>query len=199
MVEQNKFVAYSLCTRNHNTVQDAYMQIRLNHAEARHIVCAWNIPDKNDYESIGWCDDEEYGAGKAVAEILEKNNVIHRVVFIVRNCGIKLKNRRIPSYVTMVTNLVQQYPDNPIAKKQQYISTDQDKENTADDAPPKTYAKAAISRPLRKDYPIQRGRGRGRTRRGQGGRGGMYGRGLKTHTNNQDMKPVETYIPRKIP
>ena len=68
-VKGNKFTAYSMCTDNFVDINDAYMKIRLNHAEARHIICAWNIPGVKRYECEGSCDDDDYGVSKTCVAI----------------------------------------------------------------------------------------------------------------------------------
>ena len=197
--DQNKFTAYSLCTNNYRTAQDAYMQIRLNHAEARHIVCAWYIPSQNDYEDIDWCDDDEYGAGAAVANVLKENKITHRVVYIVRNCGQKLNKKRLPLYQSVAKKLLQQYPENPICGKTQLIE-----DKPYDEMRQETYARAVQQGSKKKDHPIHRGRGQGRRGHGRGrGRGGFAHRNTENeeHRNNNPnkgrLRPVETYMPKK--
>ena len=73
--EGNKFLAYSICTADFQTLQDVYMQIRLNHAEARHIVAAWNIPGTNEYETADGCDDDDHGVAREIVQLMLANDI----------------------------------------------------------------------------------------------------------------------------
>ena len=95
----NTFTAYTVCTNSIQEVQDAYMKIRLNHPEARHIVAAWNIPAQQDYDNADGCDDDEHGIANVLVKCLKKNEISHRAVYIVRNCGERMYGRRAPAYL----------------------------------------------------------------------------------------------------
>ena len=43
------------------------------------------------YECMDGCDDGDHGVAEKVMQLLVENNIINRVIFIVRNCGQKLK------------------------------------------------------------------------------------------------------------
>ena len=113
MIEGNTFVAYSLCTTDFEKINDAYMKLRLNHAEAKHIVCAWNIPGPRPYESVDCCDDNDHGVGYNIQKLMMQSNITHRVIYVVRNMGKKLNEKRIPSYVSAVKKLMEQFPTKP--------------------------------------------------------------------------------------
>ena len=136
-VKGNRFTAYSLCTTKYEKINQAYMKIRLNHAEARHIVCAWNIPGTQDFERTDGCDDEDHGVSEAIIQMLLENQVSHRAIFVVRNCQEKLHAERIPSYLKAVKNVVTKYPVNSITQIQDKVQTLED---------PTSYAAAVTTR-----------------------------------------------------
>ena len=191
--KENKFTPYSLCTNDPQKIQEMYMKLRLNHAEARHIVCAWNIPGMREYESADWCDDGEAGAGEAILKIMLENNISSRAIFVVRNCKGKLYQDRIPQYVKAAIEAVAKHPFNQMTNSQQKIQPP----GTTPAPMPTTYA-AALKSPVDKtghtsDRGGVRGRGQGRGRgRGRGritstnkGRRRVYGN--KNHEQRQDV------------
>ena len=94
----NKFIGYSACVQSFQEVEDLYMKMRLNHAEARHIVCVWSLPGIKKHEVMDVCDDEEYGVASPLLQMFKENNITHRAVFIVRKVGNKLTAQRIQLY-----------------------------------------------------------------------------------------------------
>ena len=183
--KNNKFRAYSLCTSEFSVIQKAYMKVKVNHAEARHIVCAYNIPGLKKYECADGCDDEEYGISSQIVQLLVENDITHRAIFVVRNCGEKLHQERSTQYLLAVRKVISQFPLNECIQRNQYAG------------PPKatspSYAAAAAksssSQPAKINNKLQntgpnRGRGRGRgkffsrgraIRRPYGARGGRGG------------------------
>ena len=125
--EGNRFKAYSVCTGDYEMLQDAYMQVRLNHAEARHIVAAWNIPGTKEYESADGCDDDDHGVAREIVQLLKDNAITHRGIFVVRNCKKKLNAERIPMYIQAVKSVIKKHPENKIAKKTQMVRDEEER------------------------------------------------------------------------
>ena len=105
-LEDSIFIAYTTDVSTHAQIRDLYLKIRLMHAHARHIVCAYYIPGSRhhhqDYE-----DDSENGAGRILLRFMQKNNLSHRVLFVVRFCGqVKLKENRFSSYLKAVDEVL---------------------------------------------------------------------------------------------
>ena len=136
----NRFTAYSLCTNQIQKIKDVYMKLRLNHAEARHIACAWNILGVKEYESADWCDDGEVGAGEEILKVLTENKIQHRAIFVVRNCAGKLYQDRLNQYRQAAIKVIKAFPLNAISQKKQEVVEQADTE-------PKTYAGAVKSPP----------------------------------------------------
>ena len=105
----NKFIPYSLCTTDYQRINDAYMKLRLNHAEARHIICAWNNVGVPIYECADGCDDGDHGASEAVLQMMIDNNIKNRTIFIVRNCGQKLYDSRLDCYIKAARQVIREF------------------------------------------------------------------------------------------
>ena len=194
-VSDNIFTGYSLCVNDYQTIQDAYMKIRLNHAEARHIVCAWSIPGLPQYEANDYCDDDDHGAGKPVLELMEQNQITNRAIFIVRNVGSKLNADRVPAYIETAKHVIATFPENTMTKQKQYITID----NTR--SAPQTYAGAVKSPPnIGGRGGSSRGGARGGRRqsghlryRGRGSRGGYAEQ--KQKRKREDEQQLVAYSP----
>ena len=121
-IQGNRFTAYSIATNDKEYVQNAYMKIRLNHAEVRHIVCVWNIPGPREYENIDGCDDQDVGASAPLVEIMKDSNISNRAIYIVRNCGQKLYADRTSSYIQAMTQTMKEFPVNSFNGERQQIT-----------------------------------------------------------------------------
>ena len=192
-VQGNSFQAFSACVDNYEQIQNIYMQIRLNNADARHIVCAWSIPGIKYYEANDGCDDEDHGMSAKILDLMLRNNITHRALYVVRHVGEKLNKNRISAYVEAASGVVEKYPYNPLTKKQQKIvemyptEDPQIKEKM-------TYAGAVKSPPKTlnpNNVANTRGKGRGNAQRGRPwNRKGGWKRG------DNKREPAKKYIPR---
>ena len=95
-IEDNYFTAYVMDVTNTETVQDMYMKIRLNHAEARHIVCAWNILGEKQHKLQDFCDDEDYGVGAKILKLMQASKMEQTVLYVVRVAGKEVKRKEDP-------------------------------------------------------------------------------------------------------
>ena len=188
-IEGNKFVAYNLCTNSYDMINQAYMKVRLDHAEARHIVCVWSVPDPTEYEGNDYCEDEEYGVGKHILEVLTKNGINNRAIFIVRNTGQKLHGNRIRTYVNMVENVIKKFAVNTVNGKTQKIEEEVEPIAEPNTKNSPTYADITKDSRPTKYYKTRGGRGAPR-----GGRGGPQ-RGGK----GAPIAPKTRYVPPTFP
>ena len=133
----NNFIGYLVSAGNTRQVQDAYMKIRLSHAEARHIICAYNVPGIDVIQNANHCDDEDYGASQALLELLVKNKLNNRAVFVVRNCGEKLYEERIPTYIRAARAVIDKFPWNDLLKVNQTLQPVQEADNANGQIPKK--------------------------------------------------------------
>ena len=119
--KENYFTGYTIAAADAGMIKDAYMKLRLNHAEARHIVCAWNIPGLNRFECEDYADDQDLGMGSVLLKQLQDNNITHRAIFVVRKCGQKLNQDRAECYRQVAVKTLQINPANSVLKTQQQI------------------------------------------------------------------------------
>ena len=80
----SNFTAFSLPVLDHGAINDAYMKLRLDYPEAKHIVCAYIIPGPTKCYAQNYCDDKEHGAGNAILKLLQDNDILSTAVFVVR-------------------------------------------------------------------------------------------------------------------
>ena len=144
--------------------------------------------DLKKYEAIDCCDDEDHGSALPILNLIQASEITFRAVYVVRKCGKKLNEQRIPMYLQAAKEVLQKYPENSITKKVDRVNTVD--EGTADKFAKKTYAKVAASPPNYRGRGGLRGRGRGNGGRQRGGRGGRSRR-------TEDDIPKRTYIPKK--
>ena len=206
--ESNRFRGYSLCTNSFQEIEDAYMKICLNHAEARHIIAAWNLPGVNEFEWSDCCDDEDHGAAQPVLDMLIENNIASRAVFIVRNRGKKLNADRVRMYIECAKKLVTEHPRNHILDAAQQIKEDASaprKQQQDQQRSPVSYSDAVKMnkkpRPVytakgrRGEFNPQRG-GRGRGRGNQGRGRGNEPRGDSVQKDSSKMQKSVVYVPK---
>ena len=168
----NQFYGYSLCTDNYEDIQDAYMKIRLNHADCRHVICAYSVPGTNELECNDSCDDEDYGASRPVLKLMLQNAITHRVIFIARRCGSKLHGDRITKYIEIAEQVIEKFPTNTITGECQKVTSavPYAKPTPQEDATNRkeSYANAAKTAGKRQaGHQTTRGRGRGSWRGGR--------------------------------
>ena len=190
MIKGNVFTGYTICANKPETIQDAYAQIKLNHADARHIVCAWRVPGVKTYISEGYCDDDEYGIGLQLLTKMKESDVRCRAVFVVRKCGEKLFSDRLQSYLECAAEAISKNSANLFTKKADclYIG--------ARDEPNKTYATVVKSPPAQHPHSDRGGRrnrggGGGYRSRGRGYSSFYRGRGKKSYWNNNNKPETE--------
>ena len=202
--EGNFFTGYIMDTVCFEEIRDAYMKIRLNHADARHIVCAWSVPGVDNVYCEDGCDDEDYGASRIILNMMREHQITHRVIYVVRVCGNKLNSERFPSYLKAAMSVVNKYPVNAKTGTSQRVKITE-KENGVG-LPNKdsnqrhnvgSYANALKSRGGGSRG--TRGRGRGGHGRGRGrGSGNRRGRGgvAPTRGTIEGTKTVMQFLPR---
>ena len=118
----NRFVAYGLDVTNHQQIREAYLKLRLLHPKARHIVCAYYLPQTGpQYQD--YCDDQEVSAGRIILKNLVENDLINKAVFVVRYCGEKLGQDRFDLYTQAMKWLMDKHPYNQIRKQQQKMES----------------------------------------------------------------------------
>ena len=162
--KDSTFYAYTASVTTHQEIQKLYTKVRIMHAKARHVICAFNILGDEFYIDCDGCDDQEYGASKNIVRLLQEQDITSRVIFVVRYCGEqKLNARRFEIYLEMAKLVIAQNPKNTITGQMQYANKEVNKTPMQ---PPRTSEWA--SRGAKRGGQRQ-GRGRIQTRNNRGG------------------------------
>ena len=119
----NTFVAYTKAVSAHKEIQDGYVQVRMMHPKARHVVCAYQLLDQEraKKEENG-CDDQEPGAYRRILHMMRESDITSRVFYIARYCGKdKLSTKRFECYVKAAEMALKENPYNHILGNEQPI------------------------------------------------------------------------------
>ena len=83
------YIPYAIDVNDYQKVRDVYMKIRILHAQARHIVCAFSLPGtpEQHHHLHDSCDDGKFGAGSLLLSEMEKANIYCKAFYIVRYTG----------------------------------------------------------------------------------------------------------------
>ena len=118
------FIPYGIDVDNFEYIRKAYLKLKLVHAAARHIVCAYHLPgpDSQKHLNSDSCDDQENGVGARLLQEITENNIFNKAIFVVRYCGKeKLAENRHSAYIDAVRQLLEQKPYNEILQKKQTL------------------------------------------------------------------------------
>ena len=105
---KSSFIGYTADVTSHDQIAQLYKKLKLIKPEARHIVCAYvikcNDADGTDCNKLVYTrdfhDDGEPGAGRVVLDLLERNQIANKVVFIARKYGgIRMGSDRFVCYL----------------------------------------------------------------------------------------------------
>ena len=122
VIEDSVFLAYAASVSTHQEIRRLYLKIKLLHASARHIVCAYNLPGRDRHYLQDFEDDGEHGAGRALLNSMLENDLQNKVIFIARFCGnTKLGGSRLSSYVESAKDVIKHHPYNKVRKENQSL------------------------------------------------------------------------------
>ena len=120
--KDSKLIAYGLDVTNYQQIRQGYKKIKILHAKARHIVCAYFLDGKQPYFERDYQDDGEQGAGRMLLENMIKSRIHSKCFYIVRYCGEdKLGSLRFTTYLKAVQELLREHPYNHIVKEEQRL------------------------------------------------------------------------------
>ena len=121
--ENNSFSSYSIPASNLEEVRKAYMAIKLSDPGARHIVGVWRLPGGGmDHELNDYQDDEDFGVGRNILEMLQDNQITHRAIFVARYTSTEnLGAKRFVLYCDAVKAIIRQAPYNSLCQEDQVI------------------------------------------------------------------------------
>ena len=118
--ENCKFYGYTTTVKTHQQIRDAYLQLRIKHSRARHIVCAYRLRNGHFSTYQDFDDDEEHGMGKTLLRILENAEIFSRCIFVVRYYGGEhINEKRYEGYKEATEAAILLDPWNPIEGTEQ--------------------------------------------------------------------------------
>ena len=121
--QSSAFLGFSIPAQSFEQVRQAYAKLKIVHAGARHIVCAFSLPGQEKHHCNDYCNDGEYGAGKNLLKLLLDNNITSRAVFVVRYCqGQKIGSVRHKCFAQAATEVINANKYNKYTKTAQEVS-----------------------------------------------------------------------------
>ena len=118
--EKSTFRAYIGDVRNFVDIRKMYIKAKLLEPAARHIVCAYYLEGKEHHYDRNYCDDGEPGAGKNLLELLVRNEIKNKVLFVARHFGgVKMGADRFDCYVSAAKIVLKEFPHSKIFKRTQ--------------------------------------------------------------------------------
>ena len=82
--EGSTFFGYAIPANNLQTIEDAYIKLRILYPQAKHILCCYNVPGMPRCYYEGYCDDNETGGGRKMLQIVRNNNLRCIGIFVIR-------------------------------------------------------------------------------------------------------------------
>ena len=121
--EGSIFEGYTASVSSHAEIRSLYIKAKLMKPGARHIVCAFMLPGKEEHFLQDFCDDEEHGAGRILLDYLKQNSLQNRVVFVARKYGgIRMGPDRFECYKQAAELAIKANLWNHVTKEKQVIS-----------------------------------------------------------------------------
>ena len=202
----NSFIAYGVDVITPQAVRDVYTKVRLLHPKARHIICAWNLPQVGP-QFQDYCDDQEFGSGRWLLDEMKQSNIKNMAIYVVRYCGEKLAQERNKMYTAAVQSLLPHSQRNESSKTQQRSAQPSPRE-LSQDVPPQTKPKststmsneqesstnaamafASLFKPAKTPAHAKRGKPNGGSQRGRG-------RGRQWADNTNKNPEPKSYTPK---
>ena len=98
--DKSIFQAFTAEVKTYGQVRELYKRVKLVQPTACHIICIFWLQGKQHYYTRDFCDDGEPGASKSILDLMVKNNLEDRVVFVSRKYGgIKMGSERFNCYL----------------------------------------------------------------------------------------------------
>ena len=120
--EGNRFVAFTAPAKNFQQIREMYMKMKLTFPSAKHIVCAYWIPGKEDHYCQDFHDNGEHGAGKRLLEMMKQNSITNRAIFVLRYCtDKKIGANRFTVYLKAAASAINLNPINGILQQNQQV------------------------------------------------------------------------------
>ena len=121
-IKDSTFIGYTSAVNTFKHIQQLYLKIKLLHADARHITCAYNLEGMDPTHEKDFCDDGEHGAGRALLSWMTRNSLMQRVFFVVRYCQSKIGSDRFQGMIQAAESSLLCNPYNYLTQTNQSIS-----------------------------------------------------------------------------
>ena len=115
---------FTLAVKTYAEIRKAYMHMKLFYPDAEHIICAYSIPGMEDYYTQDSCDDGEHYAGQKLLDMMRRNDITSRVIFVVRYTdGTKLGPVRFDRILQAAQEAIKKAPFNKYAGVDQEVKS----------------------------------------------------------------------------
>ena len=120
LCEQCHFQGFSVICNKIETIRDAYLKLCSQNSDARHIVCAYRLPEKNFPVLQNYEDDDKYNTGSALLRMLDTVQIFNRAIFVIRHYGgHHIGPARFQAYVEAAQSAITHDPYNGFTKTNQ--------------------------------------------------------------------------------
>ena len=82
-----RFIAMSQEVRSIQDVRKGYIKAKQLHSKALHVICVFRIPGEEFYSLQNYAEDEEWGMGRRLLQVMERNEIEFRAIFVARYYG----------------------------------------------------------------------------------------------------------------
>ena len=90
----SEFYSFAVKVKSVQEVKKAYMKVRIKHADATHVCCAYRLDKPNGPFKQESIDDGEIGASRVMMQVMKEKEVTQTAVFVVRHYGGKHLGKR---------------------------------------------------------------------------------------------------------
>ena len=120
--EGNVMIGFTIPANSYQQINAAYLKLKLKYPQAKHIVCVYQIPGAESYYNNNYCDDSNTGIGRRVLDLMSRNGITSRALFIARySDGTKLGSKRFPMYLDAAKNTIEAMKYNPLTQTSQEV------------------------------------------------------------------------------
>ena len=85
--KNSRYSAYMVHADSHQFIQNAYLKVKLLHPAATHVMCSYILKNPKELFDKDYCDDGDFGAGRAMLQYMEDKNLSGVACFVVRYYG----------------------------------------------------------------------------------------------------------------
>ena len=120
--DKSVFEGFTASVQNYVQIRKLYVKVKLMQPTARHIICAYMIPGSEKHYQQNFCDDGEPGAGRTLLSMMQRSNLMNRVIFVARKYGgIRMGTDRFECYEQAGKIAVMEAPQNEVLGHRQTV------------------------------------------------------------------------------